>query len=680
MRKKMGFVFLLIMTFMIGVPIVNAVTTDTNGPTISYLDFTNKTVKPGDKVYLSTDLKDDVSGIDTVYIWSTRKTIDNDTYYGNGEPVSSALKVLYSEKNSPYVIIPDTYIGGSYYVSSIEMWDKEGNRSWAYTSDQMKYYHEMYDYLKGGNASVTLPEDLTFDAWLDNMTTNYEPERTNISINYTVDAATEDNEAPYVAAFDMGERKVNYGETYKFTLKVDDDSDQKIYIIVGLSNGVSMTQYFDVANGSIATFEYTPYVYKTIGKVSIQYVILTDVYGNTGFYLVDGYKGSLAVDSYQKMCKTCETLRDDLYFEVVDDGSTDEEKPVLKDVKINKTEYPIPSIAKVELTATDNKKLADEAQVVFKNGNKTLSATLHLNSNNVYTGELEINQYAEVGDYKLTDVVIGDAAGNGVIYCNYNYKYKDEDLKIDLGFKLTAKFTPDVTTSTTDRDALQKIADAKDGAIIALDATGNSVVQKYLFDEIKGTNKELHIESNGIEWIFNGKDINNVKDIDTAINIYYDYNYSDKESLQNLEKAIVIDFADNGELPGISTVRIKLDYALRDYIGEEVYVYYLDKDDEKMFVDILGNSINLNDNGWYEFKISHNSSYVLTNKKPETKFIKEDKEIINANEELVVKKEETEAEKKPNKKTESLILAIIILTLIIVVIVIILCKGKKEKK
>ncbi len=60
MRKKMGFVFLLIMTFMIGVPIVNAVTTDTNGPTISYLDFTNKTVKPGDKVYLSTDLKDDV--------------------------------------------------------------------------------------------------------------------------------------------------------------------------------------------------------------------------------------------------------------------------------------------------------------------------------------------------------------------------------------------------------------------------------------------------------------------------------------------------------------------------------------------------------------------------------------------------------------------------------------------
>ena len=58
---------------------------------------------------------------------------------------------------------------------------------------------------------------------------------------------------------------------------------------------------------------------------------------------------------------------------------------------------------------------------------------------------------------------------------------------------------------------LQIIHDAKDDAVIAIDATGDPVILKYIFEEIKGTNKTIHIESNGIEWIFNGKDIENVK-------------------------------------------------------------------------------------------------------------------------------------------------------------------------
>ena len=672
MKKRIGFVLIFILFMMIGLPVVSAVTTDTKAPTVSKLSFVNgSTVKPGDKVYLNTDIKDDVSGVATVYLWTSRKTVNNDSYYGNAEDVGQALKVEYDENNSPYVMIPSTYIGGSYYIREVELWDKEDNRSWYYTADQMKYFHEMYDYLSSGQASVTLLDD-NFDDWLDGMTGGFEPARSSISVKFTVEAPETDDEAPYVAAFDMKDQKVNYGDTYYFTLKVDDDSDREIYISVGLSNGVSMHQYFDVSKGSIATFEYTPYVHKTMGKISVEYVILEDIYGNTGFYLVDGYKGSLAVDYYKKICKTCESLRKDLYFEVIDDGTQDDEKPVLKDVKINKTEFPIPSFAKLELTATDNKKLANEAYVTFRSDNKELTATLYLQEDNVYRGELEISQYAEVGDYKLTDVSIGDAAGNGVLYCNYNQKYKDEDLDISLGFKLTSKFTPDVTTSTTDKEILQKIHDANDDAVIAIDATGNPVVQKYIFEEIKGTNKTIHIESNGIEWIFNGKDIENVKDINTSIAVWYDYNYDNLES-GYLEKALILSFAENGQLPGMATVRIKLDYKLREYIGEEVYVYYYDKDDDKMFTDILGDSIVLNDNGWFEFKISHNSDYILTNKKPDTKYIKEDKELIEANEEFVANKE-----KKSNKKLIIIVCAIVAVLVVLGIVLVILRKRNKK--
>lgn len=673
MKKKIGLGLIALLIVLLQVSVVYAVTTDTEGPTVSKLSFATKkdAYSVGDKIYLSTDMKDAISGIDTVQIWVNRFNVNDGTYVNNFEEVRQSLIVQFDEKNSPYVVIPDTYIGGTYYVREIDMFDKEGNRSWFYTADQLTYFHEWYNYLK---ENMYLVEGTDFDTWVDSMTGNYEPVRTNISLKFNVVLEAEDTEAPFISAFQMGDAKVNYSDIYHFSLKVSDNT-HKMNVSVGLSDGSSIQQDIDDRTSSIVTFSYNPALTKTTGKVQIDYVILTDIYGNVGFYIRDDYTGNLAVDWYKKICKTCESLRDDLVFEVIDDGSRDEEKPVLKDVKINKTEFPIPSFAKVELMATDNKKLANEATVIFKSGKKELMAILHLDSDNVYRGELEINQYADIGEYKLTDVVIGDAAGNGVLYCNYDQKYKDEDLKIDLGFKLTSKFTPDVVTSTSDREILDKISQAKDDAIIAVDATGNPLVQKYVFEEIQGTNKTLVIEANGIEWVFNGKDIKALKDIDTSLSVYYDYNYSELDSSKYLEKALFLDFADNGELPGIATVRIKLDYALRDYIGEEVYVYYYDKDDKenKLLSDILGSSITLNDNGWFEFKINHNSTYVLTNKKPNEKYVKEDKTLIEANEEFVGKEE-----KKNKIKLSYFIAGAVVGFALVGVVVFILQKRSKK--
>ena len=48
-----------------------------------------------------------------------------------------------------------------------------------------------------------------------------------------------------------------------------------------------------------------------------------------------------------------------------------------------------------------------------------------------------------------------------------------------------------------------------------------------------------------------------------------------------IDKSVVILFKDNGELPGISTIRIKLDYVFRSYIGNKIYVYYYDENSKK---------------------------------------------------------------------------------------------------
>ena len=138
MKKKILTIMMTLSLLIVNIGIVFAVTTDVTAPTVNQLTFEeSSSLKPGDKVYLNTDMKDDVSGIETVHIWVNRILINNDKYYDNIEEVSQGLEVHFDEEK-PYVIIPETYRSGSYYVSEIDMYDKEDNRSWFYTTDQLR--------------------------------------------------------------------------------------------------------------------------------------------------------------------------------------------------------------------------------------------------------------------------------------------------------------------------------------------------------------------------------------------------------------------------------------------------------------------------------------------------------------------------------------------------------------
>lgn len=681
MKKKLLKICLIMLVLIINIGIVFAVTTDTKAPTVTKLTFEKTAdLKPGEKVYLNTDMKDDVSGIEKVYIWVSRLTLNNGTYYNNVEDVYQSLEVKFDDKK-PYVIIPNVYISGTYYITEIDMFDTEDNRSYFYSKDQLKYFQEQYDYVSSGAAGVTLNEGTTFDSWVDNLTSNYEPVRTNIAVTFTVDAGSADTESPFLAATNINKDKIKYDESVTIDFKVSEDR-HNMRVLIGYSSGVTTSTYFNDESGSIYQDVYTPSLHNSTGTIYVDYVILEDTSGNMAFYLRDKAKVDLALDYYQSNCQVCETLRE-IKFEVEKPTEIDEEPPVLVDVKINKNEFPVPAFAKIELKATDNKKLAYEAYVTFKSTEKEIGATLYLQEDGIYRGELDINQYAELGEYKLTDVVISDTSNNSTFYSSYEHKYRDKELTIDLGFKLTSKFEPTVTTSTIAKDMLEEIQNSAEDATIAIDATGNPIVKKEVFDAIKGTDRVIHIESNGIEWIFNGQDIGETKDIDVSLNIVYDYNSQEFEHDDIIGKSLLLEFADNGDLPATATIRVKLDYTLREYIGERVYIFYYNYDTKADYIlyDVIGKSLEISEQGWFEFKINHNSTYLMTQSLVNPDFVTKDKVLIEQEkfeEEINNNKKEEKTEK--NSKKEIIIGVVGVVVIAIGVTTFIVLKNKKKKQ
>lgn len=618
--------------FMFNVMVVNAVTTDVEPPTISRISFVSngsEYYSPGDKVYLDTDLKDDVSGIKAGYLWVSRiNDIASDSYYNNIVDNNVALSIMF-EDGRPFVTIPSSYVTGKYYVKEIDLYDYEDNRSYYYTADFLKLLNEMYVATKSN-----LSPDMTFDSYVKSLTSNYDAVNSNISVVFSIKKDNNgDVDAPVLDSISMNTATVKVGERVVFRMKVMEES-KHISVWIKYSNGMSSASYIDDASEEVV-FTYEPTVAPEEQEVHLDAIVFEDIYGNMSYF----YNTRLTSvetsyhQSYLKNSSINEEIEDYKFtIEKQDDYVADHEKPELVSVKLNKNSFPVPSYAKVELEAKDNVKLGPTAQVVFKGKEKKISSTLHLDNDNIYRGSLEINQYTELGEYTLVEVLLSDANGNDNLYMNYDNKYKDSDLNIDLKFTLTSKYEPDVTTSTIAKDLIDVIKNAKDGAEIAIDANGDPLVKKEVFDAIKDTDKNILIESNGIEWIFLGRDITKeTKDIDVTTAIYYDYNYEPVDVKNYVDKSLIIKFVSNGELPGVATIRIKLDYTLRDYIGDKVYVYYLDEHNEKMFIEVTGDELLQNDNGWFEFKISHNSTYILTNSKPEEKYINNDVELLKIN-------------------------------------------------
>ncbi|MBL4935998.1 discoidin domain-containing protein [Clostridium sp. YIM B02515] len=167
-----------------------------------------------------------------------------------------------------------------------------------------------------------------------------------------------------------------------------------------------------------------------------------------------------------------------------------------------------------------------------------------------------------------------------------------------------------------DASALVKVINTvADKSKIAVDITKNTIASKDVLNSIKGQDKLITFQKDGISWTINGKDLKNStdKDIDLALKVVSN-ELKDKESklikdLVGKETSIApFSFSYDGPLPGKFTIKV---FVGKDFAGKEVNVcrYYEDKNTYEV-VD----TCKVDADGYISYNADHCSDYFVVEK------------------------------------------------------------------
>ena len=311
-------------------------------------------------------------------------------------------------------------------------------------------------------------------------------------------------------------------------------------------------------------------------------------------------------------------------------------------------------------------------------------------SNNMFSAylkngdkELVIPTTAKEGSYKVKSVTIelesymGET--NTIILKEANVD--EQAKKIFTQTLNVVKQEADVlyfNNSDINDDVIFKLKNSKQDAVIRVVATGHSIVTADLFNIIKESPRQLIIESGDNQWVFNGTDIVKSKDIDVSMKFYsLEDAEVDKSITEKVGKqSVVIDFPENGELPGTVLMRIK-DTELSEVLkGNVYYIYFIDEKTNKL--SKVSMEVQKSSDGYVEFYMNHNSKYLILNEAiKEESIIGEDDHTLKFNTSIAKKA-------KVETKSESNLLPYIGLgaacLVIVVLVVVIIAMSKKNKK
>lgn len=405
-------------------------------------------------------------------------------------------------------------------------------------------------------------------------------------------------------------------------------------------------------------------------------------------YVIDKYNNGKGYYSKETVSATSTFEVIDMPEIVVVGVENDIESPNLVSIKLNKQNLVAPGNIKIYIEASDNLSEISNLYARFiseeKYNKNIINGTYsdgELTVNFVYdsltekyVGILDLNQYAAVGKYYLQYIILTDENENSSQYVSDHYPenvsggytgvLRKREKIDDLSFNVIEEFKYNAVTSTISSNMLDVIRKQNDDAIIMIDASNDYIISEDVFEAIKDTNKTIYIEANGYQWVFNGNDITNIKSIDTLV---YSELLVDKNINNNSQEFIAIVFANNGLLPGKAKIRIKLDYTFRYVEGyDNLKLYFYNSSEEKY--KELENEVVLTEDGFYEFEITHNSKYVLSNKEINRKLLTDNEVIVNENDNKII------------NFIQSNYLYIIIGLITIVLVLIILIKKTKHRK
>lgn len=610
-----------------------AATIDNEPPKLISFNINNSEAIPGEYFYLNINAEDDVSGLDSGSI-------------GLYNPIKgyTVYQIDIQDLNVPRILIPKEAVGGEYSISHLLLRDKKGNIITYYNEKLFPNNENTFDF---GESVIKIISDSSF---------------------------SDDQKAPVVSNVTMDKQKILLGEEVKVCAKVTDDSELK-YVSCELSLKNDPTRI-----SSEMIYDKTSDLYCAIlkpnrtGKYIISIIQATDKYDNS-----KGYVSGESTVSFEGI--SMPELE-------VEGPENDVESPSLVSIKLNKQSLIAPGSIKVFIEANDN---SGEIATIYarfiseKEYEKNVQAGTHSDGEisvdmfyddiiGKYVGTIDLDQYAATGKYYLQYIIMTDNDSNSSQYVSSHYPenvsggytgvLRKREKIDDLSFEIMEEFKYDAVTSTINNNMLEIIKSQNDDAIIMIDATNNYIVPESVFEAIKGTNKTIYIEANGYQWVFNGKDITNIKSIDTKV---YSELLVDQNINNSSQEYIAIVFANNGILPGKAKIRVKTDYTFRYVEGyEKLKLYFYNPSEEKY--KELENEITLTEDGFYEFEITHNSKYVLSNKKIKQELLTNNEEITQG---LVINNKVSEF---IQSNYLYIIIGIVVITLVVVIIV------KKTKK
>ena len=275
---------------------------------------------------------------------------------------------------------------------------------------------------------------------------------------------------------------------------------------------------------------------------------------------------------------------------------------------------------------------------------------------------IEIPSSTKAGTYTLTSVVISNIKSSTA----YSKNGENNTEKFDFNISLEVKDgdgkeyvynNEDITS-----EIMTKLYDAPTGSQIIINADSKALIDKELFNTVKGKNKKLTINYKGNQIIFNGLDITDSKTIDATMTVD---NISSNEDISKLvSDGIIVNFPDNGNLPGKALIRVKSTSEVGKVLKDIVYVYIYNEG-SKNFCEVESDVKKTKDN-YYEFTITHNSDYVITNEKLSKKL------VVDSDEENLI-------DFQKSTKVYLLLIAIGILAIIAVVVIILIVKNNNKK-
>ncbi len=265
----------------------------------------------------------------------------------------------------------------------------------------------------------------------------------------------------------------------------------------------------------------------------------------------------------------------------------------------------------VKVKINDGLKHVTGATLVFCKPDNSTCFYAYSTSNNLNLS-ISIPSYTIAGDYNLTNIYFYDE--------DYNYAYYTEGHSsyhgIETSIKLSVTVLDDIVTtinlnSPSENDIINAIQQVNDGGIINVSVNGESNYSASLFESLKGKDITINLINGDNSIAFYGKDINEAKNIKYSINVD---EIAKRDNLKDLinSKAVtngyVVIFPDNGTLPANAMVKIKVSNP--DVIEEDEAFLYFYNTETKLY-ELESSNLAVNSEGYYEFTISHNSTFII---------------------------------------------------------------------